>query len=326
MPIPSIVKKIGQSLEERRKGKKEIDESVNLSNLSKPHNVTLSSSAYSTDKPIRLLDEGAIMYEGGKRVRLYFMKGVLENFYNSLSDDFVGYINLAHIDVWSLPLNLGTWSKQDLSIVDIGDGRKGLEVKATLNRDLSIVNDLLKQEIPLSVSAELQCNIDWNKSFKLGFYCVDKIDILGFSVVGNPANVNSSDVNLKIEGEEEMDLEKLKEFLSNKENKDVLNVEKQEKLEEKDEKEQTEKVELSEEQLDILDKFMEKFTALQEENKELKEQISQLNSDKQEEKKSKVDDVISKLESLLNNDSKKEEKLGSDFDYMGLGNLDKESK
>lgn len=343
MPIPSIVKQIKKSLDVRKRAKQELDNSVNLSSLEKPHTVTLTSSGY-TNAPTRLLDEGAVMYEGGEKVRLYFMKGVLENFYNSLEDDFVGYINLAHIDIFSLPLNLGTWTKESLSLIDLGDGRKGLDVSVALNRKLHIVQDLLNQEIPLSVSAELSCNIDWKKSFQLGFYCVNKIDIKGFSVVGNPANVNSSGVNLQIEGEENMNIKELKELLSSK--ADELSVEKEnlsteetkveEKLEEKQAEEVVteEKMELSEEQLSVLNNFMEKFTdlqsrveALEKENEELKTENESLKSTEEENVKvsSKADDVISKLESLLNGVStKKEEKLASVEDsYMGLGNLEK---
>lgn len=317
MPIPSIVKQIGKSLEVRKKAKKEIDEAVNLSNIKENGITALSTSVYETDKPIRLLDEGAVMYEGGQRVRLFFMKGVVENFYNSLSDDFVGYINLAHIDVWSLPLNLGTWTKNDLSIVETENGRKALEVKAKLNRDLNIVQDLLKQEIPLSVSAELHCQMDWNKSFKLGYPCVNKIDIQGFSVVGNPANVSSSGVNLSIEGEETMDFEKLKALLSSKDEKEeTLEVEVEEK---------EEKFELSNDQLDVIGSFMEKYEELQTENETLKAKIEELEA-KEEEKPSKADEVIAKLESILNGTSTKEEKTSVGSDFMGLSNLDKGEK
>ena len=153
MPIPTIVQDIKNSLKQRKDSKRNIDESINLENLKDKELILTLNNSYLKDNSVRLLDEGAIMYEGGKRVRLYIMKGAIDKFYESLSDDYVGYVNLAHIDIWSLPLNIGTWTKQDLTVVDIGDGRKGLNVNAEINENLNIVKDLRAQEIPLSISA-----------------------------------------------------------------------------------------------------------------------------------------------------------------------------
>lgn len=210
MPVPTIVKNIQKSLDVRKKAKQNIDESINLESLNEK-NVMLSvtNSAFLEDKPTRLLNEGAIMYEGGEDVRLFIEKGAIQKFYNNLPDDYVGYISLAHIHLFSLPLNLGTWTKQDLEIVDLEDGRQALNVRAHLNDSLHIVQDLKNQEIPLSVSVEMATKMDWRKSFALGFPCIQEIDIQGFSVVGNPANVDSTNVNLTIEGEDEMNLKDL---------------------------------------------------------------------------------------------------------------------
>lgn len=138
-----------------------------------------------------------------------------------MSSDYVGYINLAHIDITSLPLNLGTWTKDDLTVVDIGDGRKGLDVNVKLNRELHIVQDLLKQEIPLSISAELRGTLDFESSFKFNAPFYNEIEIAGFSVVANPANVNSTGENLNSKGDSEMNLwEKILKLSSeNKEEK-----------------------------------------------------------------------------------------------------------
>ena len=309
MPIPTIVQDIKKSLKQRKDSKRNIDESINLESLKDKELILTLNNSYLKDNSVRLLDEGAIMYEGGKRIRLYIMKGAIDKFYQSLSDDYVGYVNLAHIDIWSLPLNIGTWTKQDLTVVDIGDGRKGLNVNADINENLNIVKDLRAQEIPLSISAELQLQIDWEKTFTLDFLCVSGIDIKGFSVVGNPANTNSTSIELNVKGEDEMNL---KDFLSGKEKTIEKPVE-----EPTETLETEEKVELSSEQMTNLEKFMTEFESLKSENENLKNEINELkekleDKEKEAEKKSefstKSEEILSRLETLMTGvEVKKEE-------------------
>lgn len=309
MPIPTIVQDIKKSLKQRKDSKRNIDESINLESLKDKELILTLNNSYLKDNSVRLLDEGAIMYEGGKRIRLYIMKGAIDKFYQSLSDDYVGYVNLAHIDIWSLPLNIGTWTKQDLTVVDIGDGRKGLNVNADINENLNIVKDLRAQEIPLSISAELQLQIDWEKTFTLDFLCVSGIDIKGFSVVGNPANTNSTSIELNVKGEDEMNL---KDFLSGKEKSIEKPVE-----EPTETLETEEKVELSSEQMTNLEKFMTEFESLKSENENLKNEINELkekleDKEKEAEKKSefstKSEEILSRLETLMTGvEVKKEE-------------------
>lgn len=314
MPIPTIVQDIKKSLKQRKDSKRNIDESINLESLKDKELILTLNNSYLKDNSVRLLDEGAIMYEGGKRIRLYIMKGAIDKFYQSLSDDYVGYVNLAHIDIWSLPLNIGTWTKQDLTVVDIGDGRKGLNVNADINENLNIVKDLRAQEIPLSISAELQLQIDWEKTFTLDFLCVSGIDIKGFSVVGNPANANSTSIELNVKGEDEMNL---KDFLSGKEK----SVEKP--VEEPTETLETEeKVELSSEQMTNLEKFMTEFESLKSENENLKNEINELkekleDKEKEAEKKSefstKSEEILSRLETLMTGVEVKKEEVKTGY-------------
>lgn len=328
MPIPTIVQDIKKSLKQRKDSKRNIDESINLENLKDKELILTLNNTYLQDNSVRLLDEGAIMYEGGENIRLYIMKGAIDKFYESLSDDYVGYVNLAHIDIWSLPLNIGTWTKQDLTVVDIGDGRKGLNVNAEINENLNIVKDLRAQEIPLSISAELQLQIDWEKTFALDFLCVSGIDIKGFSVVGNPANTNSTSIELNVKGEDEMTL---KEFLTGKKDEVVETKAEETKVEETLATEETkeEKVELTSEQLSTLETFMNEYETLKSEkerleteNSELKEQLS--NKEKEAEKEGKLnsqaEDILSKLETLMN--EKLESKPATNEEVGFLGNLE----
>lgn len=353
--VPTYVASIKDSLDRRKKGKAFYDNAITLSSVDKEnHYVSVNlSSGYTETKSTRLIDEGAITYEGGNDIRLYIKKGAVQAFYDSLSSDYVGYINLAHIDIASLPLNLGTWTKDDLTVVDIGDGRKGLDVNVKLNRELHIVQDLLKQEIPLSISAELRGEIDWDASFKFDAPFYDTIEIAGFSVVANPANVNSTGENLNSKGDSEMNLwekilklssenkeEKKNEALENKEEeKEEKEPSKEEKTPESKEEgtenkeeakkgeETLETVEMSKDDMEKINKFMDAFEALsakvealETENAELKQKLESSKKEKTEFEK-KAESTLDRLSSLIsgqaNDKEKKEEKLASTSKVSG---------
>lgn len=353
--VPTYVASIKDSLDRRKKGKAFYDNAITLSSVDKEnHYVSVNlSSGYVEDKPTRLIDEGAITYEGGDDIRLYIKKGAVQAFYDSLSSDYVGYINLAHIDITSLPLNLGTWTKDDLTVVDIGDGRKGLDVNVKLNRELHIVQDLLKQEIPLSISAELRGTLDFESSFKFNAPFYNEIEIAGFSVVANPANVNSTGENLNSKGDSEMNLwekilklssenkeEKKNEALENKEEeKEEKEPSKEEKTPESKEEgaenkeeakkgeETLETVEMSKDDMEKINKFMDAFEALsakvealETENAELKQKLESSKKEKTEFEK-KAESTLDRLSSLIsgqaNDKEKKEEKLTSTSKVSG---------
>lgn len=334
--VPTYVASIKDSLDRRKKGKAFYDNAITLSSVDKEnHYVSVNlSSGYVENKPTRLIDEGAITYEGGDDIRLYIKKGAVQAFYDSLSSDYVGYINLAHIDITSLPLNLGTWTKDDLTVVDIGDGRKGLDVNVKLNRELHIVQDLLKQEIPLSISAELRGELDYDASYKFCAPFYDTIEIAGFSVVANPANVNSTGENLNSKGDSEMNLwEKILKLSSeNKEEKKNEALENKEegtenKEEAKKSEETLETVEMSKDDMEKINKFMDAFEALsakvealEQENAELKQKLESSKKEKTEFEK-KAESTLDRLSSLIsgqaNDKEKKEEKLSSTSNVSG---------
>ena len=344
--VPTYVASIKDSLDRRKKGKAFYDNAITLSSVDKEnHYVSVNlSSGYVENKPTRLIDEGAITYEGGDDIRLYIKKGAVQAFYDSLSSDYVGYINLAHIDIASLPLNLGTWTKDDLTVVDIGDGRKGLDVNVKLNRELHIVQDLLKQEIPLSISAELRGTLDFESSFKFNAPFYNEIEIAGFSVVANPANVNSTGENLNSKGDSEMNLwekilklssenkeEKKNEALENKEEekeeKEPESKEEGTENEEEANEETLETVEMSKDDMEKINKFMDAFEALsakvealEQENAELKEKLKNSKKEKTEFEK-KAESTLDRLSSLIsgqaNDKEKKEEKLSSTSNVSG---------
>lgn len=346
--VPTYVASIKDSIDRRKKGKAFYDNAITLSSVDKEnHYVSVNlSSGYVENKPTRLIDEGAITYEGGDDIRIYIKKGAVQAFYDSLSSDYVGYINLAHIDIASLPLNLGTWTKDDLTVVDIGDGRKGLDVNVKLNRELHIVQDLLKQEIPLSISAELRGTLDLESSFKFNAPFYNEIEIAGFSVVANPANVNSTGENLNSKGDSEMNLWEKILKLSSENKEEKKNEALENKEEEKEEKEPESKeegteneaeakkgeetletVEMSKDDMEKINKFMDAFEALsakveelEKENAELKQKLESSKKEKTEFEK-KAESTLDRLSSLIsgqvNDKEKKEEKLSSTSNVSG---------
>ena len=337
---PTIFQWIKESVDKRKKQKKEIDLSVNLSDQSNDL-VNLSSVSYAENKPIRILDEGALTYLDGD-VRLFFKLGSIDKFLESIPNDYVGYVNLGHLNIMEIPFNFGYWTKNDLSIVEIDEkGRKGLEVTPHMDeRKMEILKSLWDKDVPFSVSSEVKCIYDKEESIRMGYPVVDQFFIAGFSLVGNPANTSSSDVSLSesLSEGDNMDLKKIKELLGltelsseeKEEEKETVEetteVEETEETEEKETKEEGESEEsetseeettetteekteetLSEEDLEKLDLMFADYKKVKEENKQLKEELASLKS--QETKlSSSVKGTLGKFEQLLNAQVKPEKK------------------
>ncbi len=178
----------------RRLAKKKFDDRVNFASTDK-------------EQKVRLLDEGVVTCADGSPY-MFIEKGTIEKYVASLSSDFVGYITLGHLDMGAIPLVLGTWTRDDLEVEDIGNGRKALNVNMRLDYSLSIVRDLSKMPFDMAVSVEMYTgeDPDHKKVEKLaeeaGYYvpCINEIDIIGFSVVGDGANVESNGITLSTKG------------------------------------------------------------------------------------------------------------------------------
>lgn len=152
--------------------------------------------AAKNDQWVRLLDEGMVVDAVGQPL-FYIKKRTLRSFYESLPEDYVGSINLGHMEFATFPLLLGQWTKKDLRLVDIGDGREALDVRLRLNESLGIVKDLRKMDYSLGLSAEFGFTRDEESTKKLGFEVLNGINIRDFAVVGEAGNVNSSGIELK---------------------------------------------------------------------------------------------------------------------------------
>lgn len=190
MKLPTIFSWINQDIESRKEEKEKFDETLALSNKNKPKCIFLNTSVQKGEK-VRLLDEG-------KNIAKDFIipKGTIKAYYDSLPDDYVGYINIGHFDVCEFPLILGYWEKSDLEIVPTKDGRVGLNCTPHFDENNPFVQYLSTSNIPLSVSVEMEGEYDWEKTETIRTVVYSKIFIRGFSVVGNPANASSTDLHM----------------------------------------------------------------------------------------------------------------------------------
>lgn len=155
---------------------------------------------------VRLLDEGAVVDANG-RLDFYIMKGTLKRYLEALPDDYEGSINIGHNTFATFPFLVGKWTKEDLSLVDIGDGRMGLDVDLRLDDESMFVRELRRANYTLGVSAEFTYHINEELSNEYGFAIMDEVFIRDFAIVGDAGNVNSSGIELK--GDNKMDFQKL---------------------------------------------------------------------------------------------------------------------
>lgn len=205
----------------RKKKKREMDSVIGLSYKDESKNaMSLSMNiAKMSDTKIRLLDEG--YFDNGFLIK----KGAMEKFYNgknekvrgwefngeeweqtgvlNLTSDFVGTVNLGHMDFSVFPYIIGEWTKEDLSLVDIENDRKGLDVSLRLDEESVFVKELKRQPYDIGVSAEFWYSVDDEAteqlSEMLGYYIpvFDEIFIFAYGLVGECGNVNSSGLELK---------------------------------------------------------------------------------------------------------------------------------
>lgn len=185
----------------RKIKKKEYDEMITL-------------AVPESGQTVRLLDEGMVVDSAGNPW-FYIMKGTLAKYMDALPDDYEGSINLGHMQFATFPLILGKWTKKDLSLVDIGDGRMGLDVNLRLDDESFLVKELKRMPYDLGVSAEFTYHRNDRLTEEYNLEILDEIFIGDFAIVGEAGNVNSSNITLK--GDTTVDFEKLLAKLQGKE-------------------------------------------------------------------------------------------------------------
>lgn len=187
----------------RKKFKQKIDKIYNLS-YKDEEKMMLSADGVMklSDSKIRLLDEGAVV--GDDFVSFIIKKGTLEKYLNGDNEVLPNIdpnekytVNLGHQDFATFPFIIGEFRKSDLSLVDLEDDRKGLDVDLHLDEDSVFVQELKRQPYDIGVSAEFNYHVDWDTTFEIGILVIDEVYIFAYGLVGECGNVNSSGLELK---------------------------------------------------------------------------------------------------------------------------------
>ena len=220
-----LIEKRDERTRNRKKVKRKMDSIIGLSYHDEDKKVmSLSADAIKlADNKARLIDEGYI--DNGFVIK----KGTLEKFLNgqnqyvrgwefdgehyaqtevlNLTSDFVGTVNLGHMDFATMPFILGTWTKDDLTLVDVENDRKALDVTLHLDEDSMFIKELKRQNHDIGISAEFWVheNVEDTEALSetLGYYLpvFDEVYIFAYGLVGECGNVNSSGLELKKETE-----------------------------------------------------------------------------------------------------------------------------
>lgn len=228
MPVYSkIAKKIQNEIDTYLMNKDLLDGYINLSKTDKhKESFSVNKNYDGEDGYMTLLSEGSVLYPDGS-IRLYLAKGTLQKWYDSIDEEYEGYVTVGHVDTNSFPVRQGYFRKEDLRIITDDKGRSDLLVKPHVNTELSQIKDLIIQDEPFAISSEFSWAFKDIKPEEVAEYTkltkynaqftdepvpiTDNIHITGFSFVGNPGNAKSGgyepSVYLKQEKELELDKE-----------------------------------------------------------------------------------------------------------------------
>lgn len=228
MPVYSkIAKKIQSEIDTYLMNKDLLDGYINLSKTDKhKESFSVNKNYDGEDGYMTLLSEGSVLYPDGS-IRLYLAKGTLQKWYDSIDEEYEGYVTVGHVDTNSFPVRQGYFRKEDLRIITDDKGRSDLLVKPHVNTELSQIKDLIIQDEPFAISSEFSWTFKDIKPEEVAEYTkltkynaqftdepvpiTDNIHITGFSFVGNPGNAKSGgyepSVYLKQEKELELDKE-----------------------------------------------------------------------------------------------------------------------
>lgn len=247
--MSDLIEKRDERTRKRKRMKRKMDSIIGLSFHDKDKKVmSLSVEPQKmSDSRARLIDEGYI--DNGFVIK----KGTLEKYLNgenqyvrgwefdgeewrqtevlNLNSDFVGTVNLGHMDFSVMPFILGEWRKDDLTLVDIENDRKALDVTLHLDEESMFIKELKRQSHDIGISAEFwvhENEADTEAlSETLGYYLpvFDEIYIFAYGLVGECGNVNSSGLELKGEPMEDVKDIITEETLDEKEELGVEEVE-----------------------------------------------------------------------------------------------------
>lgn len=149
----------------------------------------------------RLLDEGIVVdnspWTGEPYAFACIKKGVIKKWYDALPNNFVGTIDKDH----NRSIDLGTFTKKDLRLVEVGDGRYAVDVNVKLDHELFAVKDLIRANNRTALSVEMFINADeyaaaskiTGEKIKDDYLVplIDDLKIEGYAVCLAPKSANS---------------------------------------------------------------------------------------------------------------------------------------
>lgn len=343
--MTNLIDERDERTRKRKKRKKELDKIITLSNhideLPNARKLSMNIASLS-DNSIRLLDEG--FCDNGFLLK----KGALEKYLNgknekvhgwewtdegwkptevlNLTDDFVGTVNLGHMDFATFPFIIGEWTRNDLSLKDIGNDRKGIDVGLRLDEDSIFVKELARQPYDIGISSEFwyhedeEATEELSEMYGINLPVYDEIFIFAYGLVGECGNVNSSGLELK---GETMPKEIKKELMAEEEVKVELELEDTEEVTEAIEEVEDKVAELGVEEIDIT--IDEESEEAEEESNDVLEQSA--DDDEPEEDDSSDEDEVEEVadESDDEEDEVEETELSFDGVIEELATLRKEN-
>lgn len=353
----NLIKERDLRTKKRKKAKQKLDREITLSSSLPETDNMCKLSLNRSEGKVRLLDEGSIV-TANNQLRFYIKKGVLKKYLSgknknityrsvygdvaeelfdepdkplNIDDNFEGSINVGHHDFSEFPFVVGNFTKGDLSLVDNGEGRKGLDVELKLNEAHPFVQAWRLQGIPLGVSVEMFMHRSLKdteaETARRGELTpvIDEIYISDFAVVGECGNVGSSE-SIDFQGVkmENPDKEMLLEAVDDLEEEEVVDeVEDEEtvtedtesvedEIEEESEDEQSEEVEINESTEDeesVADEEVDVDEVEEDEEDEHEEVTLSMVLDKVNELTNKVSELASQNDMLKKQNRKLKGKL-----------------
>ena len=226
---PLSIIELENNTKKRKEQKKSIDDILkyNQNENDKISMYALSKFSFEEDDILRgvVFSEGVVLNDPID----YIPKGELEKAYNLLDDNFKGILKISHTSYIKNPIVIGEFTKADLSLNKLEDGRCELIVAGHLYNEISAVTDLkvlLDKGYHIGISAEFNHDIDYEMADQIydevGIYMrvIRNIKLLDIAVVGSGANVNSNNIEIYNKKGVDMQVEDLKKIVAEYEESD----------------------------------------------------------------------------------------------------------
>lgn len=186
-----------QRWKKRLDGKLDFSADIDEATIGNAHECSTLNMSYGMPNWVRLLDEGVIIECDGS-IDSVIAKGAIKRWFEALPDDYEGNIDKDH----NRSIDLGTFTKDQLKLVDLGGGRYGIDVNVQLNTELHATQDLLLMDNRKAISSEFMAieGYEVKASSILGdeldrkdysVPVITEVALTGYGVVETPLNANS---------------------------------------------------------------------------------------------------------------------------------------